>query len=182
MRTVIAVTPQGYLTVLAVHNRVQVLGIWEANMIGVKIQYMTTEAWDALDWDEVAKLIPDVPAEKPDSYYYLSPANKIYWVGYEEATLLANLGLKLEIQSPNGMMITKMRDKWQSDQESIKQLEQGAAVQIAIPGFGLLAVSKVTHLDDACTDQLQGMLDQGWKILAVCPPNSQRRPDYILGK
>jgi hypothetical protein len=38
------------------------------------------------------------------------------------------------------------------------------------------------HLDDACTDDVQRHLDEGWKILAVCPPNSQRRPDYILGR
>ena len=25
-------------------------------------------------------------------------------------------------------------------------------------------------------------LDDGWRILAICPPNSQRRPDYILGR
>lgn len=151
-------------------------------MIGIKVQYMTGEAWEALNWEEVAKLIPDVPEEKPDSYYYLSSADKVYWVGYAEASLLANLGLKMEIVPPNGTMITKLRDKWGAGKEVVKHLESGAAVTIAIPGFGLLSVSKVTHLDDACTDELQGMLDQGWKILAVCPPNSQRRPDYILGK
>jgi len=61
-------------------------------------------------------------------------------------------------------------------------LAHGAGVHVHIPDLGLLCMTEVTHLDDCCTDELQGYLDQGWRILAVCPPNAQRRPDYILGR
>jgi hypothetical protein len=37
-------------------------------------------------------------------------------------------------------------------------------------------------LDDACTDNLQAHLNEGWRIIAVCPPDAKRRPDYILGR
>lgn len=55
-------------------------------------------------------------------------------------------------------------------------------LQVAIPAIGLLTMNEVTHLDDACTDELQRHLDDGWRIIAVCPPDAQRRPDYILGR
>lgn len=150
-------------------------------MIGVKFSYMDSAVWEALNWEAVCEVLPSAPEQKPDSYYEMSHL-PTQWLSYEAAALLADLGVKMEIQPPNGTMITKIRDKWSADEETVKLLEQGAAITIAIPGFGLLAVSQVTHLDDACTDELQEMLDKGWKILAVCPPNSQRRPDYILGK
>jgi hypothetical protein len=55
-------------------------------------------------------------------------------------------------------------------------------LHVAIPNIGLLSINEVKLLEDACTDNLQRHLEQGWRIVAVCPPNSVRRPDYILGK
>lgn len=51
-----------------------------------------------------------------------------------------------------------------------------------VPDLTLLTYDEVTYVDDACTDAVQQLLDKGWRILAVCPPNAQRRPDYILGR
>lgn len=53
---------------------------------------------------------------------------------------------------------------------------------VHIPNIGLLLIDEVQVLEDSCTDSLQRELDQGWRILAVCPPNGTRRPDYILGR
>lgn len=50
-----------------------------------------------------------------------------------------------------------------------------------IPNLGLLEIRFVTVLEDCCTNLLQEHLDKGWKIIAICPPNGQRRPDYIMG-
>lgn len=55
-------------------------------------------------------------------------------------------------------------------------------VNVAVPGFGLMMMTKVQVLYDQCTDNLQGYLDEGWRILAICPQPDQRRPDYIIGK
>ncbi|MGU3661066.1 hypothetical protein [Methylobacterium fujisawaense] len=55
-------------------------------------------------------------------------------------------------------------------------------IQIAIPNLLLFAVDEVKLLEDACTDLLQSHLDEGWRILAICPPPAQRRPDYIIGR
>ena len=49
------------------------------------------------------------------------------------------------------------------------------------PGPSLLNVDETLLMEDACTDALQENLDNGWRILAVCP-QPQRRPDYVLGR
>lgn len=52
---------------------------------------------------------------------------------------------------------------------------------ISVANHNLFEVTKVTWLENACTEELQRMLDAGWRILAVCPSNDARRPDYVLG-
>lgn len=55
-------------------------------------------------------------------------------------------------------------------------------VNVHVPGLGLWLVNDVTVLEGGCTDDLQTKLDEGWRILAVCPQPDQRRPDYVLGR
>jgi hypothetical protein len=103
----------------------------------------------------------------------------------EEAAVLMGIGCKLQIKPLPGAMISKMQDraKWDYSMEpTAEHLRKGEAVQIAIPDLGLLQIREVTVEEDCCTHHLQGMLDDGWRILAVCPPNAARRPDYILGR
>lgn len=49
------------------------------------------------------------------------------------------------------------------------------------PGPNLLNVNETLLMEDACTDALQENLENGWRIIAVCP-QPQRRPDYVLGR
>lgn len=53
--------------------------------------------------------------------------------------------------------------------------------EVHLPGNLLAHYNETLLLEDSCTDQLQGALNAGWRILAVCP-QSQRRPDYILAR
>jgi hypothetical protein len=55
-------------------------------------------------------------------------------------------------------------------------------VHVHIPNLGLLTVDEVMVEEDCCTDNLQRRLNEGWRILCVCPPKNARRPDYILGR
>lgn len=50
-----------------------------------------------------------------------------------------------------------------------------------IVGPNLHQMNRLMLLEDCCTDRLQEQLDDGWRLIAVCP-QEQRRPDYILGK
>lgn len=54
--------------------------------------------------------------------------------------------------------------------------------QISLANIGLLEIQQVTWLEDACTEDLQAHLDDGWRIIAVCPPKDSRRPTYIIGR
>lgn len=55
-------------------------------------------------------------------------------------------------------------------------------VGVHISDLGLLNIKEVDVLEDICTDTLQKWLDEGWRIITVCPQPDKRRPDYILGR
>jgi hypothetical protein len=77
---------------------------------------------------------------------------------------------------------TRMK-QLEGDYHGLKALaESNVAVQIHLPSFALLMFNKVRLLEDCCTDHLQSELNDGWRIIAVCPPLDERRPTYILGK
>lgn len=94
------------------------------------------------------------------------PAN---WVELKEATLgvtsFQTILAKLDEILSQGHRIPPFNEK----------------VRVVVPGVGLLAVERVEVLRDQCTDTLQNYLDQGWRILAICPQPDQRRPDYVMG-
>lgn len=140
------------------------------------------EFWEALDWDKVKELWPLATDQKPENYWSFD-RGPCRLEEYEVHGLMA-LGFTAEAVPYPGAMITKMQDraKWEySIPITPEALSNASAVHIAIPDFCLLQIQTVTVIEDACTDALQSYLDDGWRILAVCPPNAARRPDYILG-
>lgn len=54
-------------------------------------------------------------------------------------------------------------------------------VNVHISDIGIMQMQSVTVIEDACTNDISTQLQDGWRILAVCPQPDQRRPDYILG-
>jgi hypothetical protein len=54
--------------------------------------------------------------------------------------------------------------------------------EVHMPGQALATYNETLLLEDACTDLLQGKIDEGWRIIAACPQPDSRRPDYILGR
>lgn len=156
-------------------------------MLNIKIeQYRLHETINAENWDEFASVWPLAPRTAPDfstsSWPYgidVGPAR----VDDSEIAALIGLGVKVELVPLPGAMLVKMQDraKWESRIEP-EHLMTGQAVQIAIADVGLLRINTVKVVEDICTDALQEELDDGWRILAVCPPNAARRPDYILGR
>jgi hypothetical protein len=55
-------------------------------------------------------------------------------------------------------------------------------VGVHISDLGLLNVKEVDVIYDSCTDELQEWLNEGWRILAICPQPDKRRPYYIMGR
>lgn len=54
--------------------------------------------------------------------------------------------------------------------------------QIMLPNNVLMDMKELAIEIDQCTNSINEMLKDGWKIIAVLPQHNQRRPDYILGK
>lgn len=54
--------------------------------------------------------------------------------------------------------------------------------QIRLPDNLLLQIREVEVINDACTNEINGMLKDGWRIIAVCVQHAQRRPDYVMGR
>lgn len=103
-----------------------------------------------------------------------------------EAAAIQAAGIRLELEAVDGTMLQQNKDNGprldKYGATHALDLTSGAVVQIAVPDLGLLQIGEVDWMEDACTEELQEKLDAGWRILAVCPPNAQRRPDYILGR
>lgn len=140
------------------------------------------------NWVELRSAIPSLPKEKPEWCIHGT-----HVLTHESLPVVAKHGLKFKLSNDPattsvGTMLVKLQDQIDRLQLTREKdnmaalVARGAAVQIAIPDFALLSITEVTHLDDCCTDYLQSYLNDGWRILAVCPPNAQRRPDYILGR
>lgn len=68
------------------------------------------------------------------------------------------------------------------DDGSVTSPQINNRVDVHVPNLGLLKVDEVELLEDGCTTGLQCKLDEGWRILSICPQPNQRRPDYILGR
>lgn len=71
------------------------------------------------------------------------------------------------------------KKEWQINTDKLKDILKHPQVRI---DHGLIAFTRVECLYDACTDELQRHLDDGYRIIACIPQVAQRRPDYILGK
>lgn len=57
-----------------------------------------------------------------------------------------------------------------------------AKCNVHVPNNTMLRFDEVIFIEDACTVGIQEHLNEGYRIIAVCPQPDQRRPDYILGK
>lgn len=53
--------------------------------------------------------------------------------------------------------------------------------QSPVSGHHLININELTLCENFCTDALQEMLSDCWRIVAVCPQEA-RRPDYVLGR
>lgn len=77
---------------------------------------------------------------------------------------------KLEVQSAIGI-----------DQGFHHQPGWNTKAQSPLSGPVLHSFDELMLCQDYCTDALQDRLNEGWRIVAVCPQEA-RRPDYVLGR
>lgn len=134
------------------------------------------EAWDALGRDVIQHT-------RWPSFEEVTKDEKSYWsfecvATVEQVQALTDYGLRVRATRVRGMFYDK------DPQQLLRAVSAAKSeVHVHVPGgVALTSVRKVDWLEDACTQELQGRLDEGWRIIAVCPPNDARRPTYILGR
>ncbi len=156
--------------------------------LAVEFQGNWAGEWEKIPDDEykqLCQILPGLPPEKPK----YDPSGT-FLLTYENVDAVTKYNLKFVLSKDEkaqaiGTMLVKLQDRIHAvEQKQItkQNFQDGSIVQITIPDIGLMYIDEVDVLTDACTDDLQRQLDKGWRILAVCPPNAQRRPDYVLGR
>lgn len=79
--------------------------------------------------------------------------------------------------------IVNIQEKLESSlQRFDKQVQFNEKVNVHVGGFALMSINQVGYGEDMCTEEVQSVLNKGWRILAVCVQPDGRRPDYIFGK
>jgi len=86
-------------------------------------------------------------------------------------------GREMSLLSEQGVIYTVHRFKGVVPVGHGDKIPEGSIVHIHLPNYVLNHFNKVELLEDCCTDALQEKLDEGWRIIAVCPPVNKRRPD-----
>lgn len=114
----------------------------------------------------------DVPQTNPEDMYRYGDNLLIDLA--TDGHILADLGLLFVVKRMKGLLAIPGLPSLSTPNTQ--------NVYIQVPGIGLITIDDTKLLEDCCTDRLQAELDDGWRILCVCPPNAQRRPDYIMGR
>jgi hypothetical protein len=142
----------------------------------IEIPYSNREILEKMDKDAYQSLRKEMDWLPEDQKSFWRMPDDIL-ATVEDIRLLTDAALSPEVkQVKNTYSPTKPDNGWS------KNLEKASnSIHVHIPNIGLLMMEKVAVLEDCCTNELQRWLDAGWRILAICPPNGTRRPDYIIG-
>lgn len=116
-------------------------------------------------------MLPEAPDDKNREHSWAWPRESLIDL-VTDGAWLGDHGVSFQVKKIKGTMPVK----------SIAPDGVVHNVYVQVPHVGLLSVDEVTVEEDCCTDLLQRRLNEGWRILCVCPPNAARRPDYILGR
>lgn len=122
-------------------------------------------------YERACQIFPSPPDEKNRHERYAWTSELLVDLETDGRWLTEN-GVSFEVHKFKGTM-------------PLKAIEPGGTVHniyVQVPHVGLLSINEVEVEEDCCTDRLQERLNEGWRILCVCPPNAARRPDYILGR
>jgi len=150
---------------------------------------------EVLSWfetfdEEKAKRDSDYKLVQPSDVFQISDSNN-YIVDLNKFTsMFPNLEFSIKgvpkSVSNNHLDLIEHMEKIAAKIEEAKNrfdkvVEFNQKCHVHVPNLGLLNINRVAYATDYCTEELQKLLHQGWRIIAVCPQPDQRRPDYILG-
>lgn len=143
-----------------------------------RVDAMTAEAWAAVlaAVDPLTEsALPSLGKMKSGEYWSFAAV-----VTLPEAKILCDALGTMEVSRIRGLYSEHTPQQILNDASLYERAKTDITISVA-GGVALPNVATVTYLEDCCTDVLQKHLDDGWRILAVCPPNDARRPTYIVG-
>jgi len=95
-------------------------------------------------------------------------------------------GMVKTLETNYDSIISQMQDVQSRMENALKgfdkQVEFNQKCDVHVANLGLLHINQVGYAVDFCTEQLQELLNVGWRIIACCVQPDGRRPDYILGR
>lgn len=112
-----------------------------------------------------------------DAFLNKFPAIKIKVRGIHQGSSEVNLFSNVISQ-----MLT-IENKLENALKSFDQsVEFNQKCDVHVSNLGLLHINQLGYAVDKCTEELQDILNKGWRLIACCVQPDQRRPDYILGR
>jgi len=93
----------------------------------------------------------------------------------------------IQVSESNSInMINQMVEVQKKLEKALSQFDEkiefNQKCDVHISNLGLLSINQLGFATDKCTEELQVLVNEGWRILAICPQPDQRRPDYVLGR
>lgn len=150
----------------------------------------TSEDWQKLCAENLEQIIAEYPKYEPvtitlqfskyaeiiDAFVddYESPKVKRVFevlVAPEPDSLIAMIQMHTELMQKQMQQLNHLTAQSFNDK-----------CNVSVSDSFLHNINQTMLLEDCCTDHLQKQLQNGWRILTICPQPNQRRPDYILGK
>lgn len=141
------------------------------------------EAWDKLSIEEAIEKHPNkIRMSYGNTKYILTLEQYEKCFNFCKLTNIINLNIaeKMQIQAINiESLAAKIADKLGTN---IGQT-YNQKLEVHQPNMPLFTYNQFKVLTDCCTERLQSeYINEGWRVVAICPQPDQRRPDYIIGQ
>lgn len=142
--------------------------------VEVSFDYSALEIVRAMDAESYKALRLKFPYLKLEEVKEVYLSISSLFLDLKEVAELADAGIHATVRKIKGLHYPN----------PLGNTEKNSVVitNVSVPNNALFEVSTVHWLEDACTQDLQEHLNDGWRIFALCPSNDSRRPTYILGK
>jgi hypothetical protein len=137
-------------------------------------------------WEKLRDAVPSLPTlnEAKDRWY-------TSYTGDIRAVMRAGFEIQVSPAKSDANALLCIEERLAELVEKIGALPKVPTIEnqsfnsrcsVHVPGLGLLLIDEVMVRTDYCTEKLQEDLEDGWRVLAICPQPDQRRPDYVLGR
>ena len=149
--------------------------------------YSAIDCLDAYDIVQLSDTVTIDLSELIDHFSEFTIVSKIKVKGQTQLDISSKL-IRLSEALESGLdanSVKNMTEFFSGITERIKEIEKTAFNQkcnVHVSNNMLLHFNQTKVEYDCCTDHLNKQLQDGWRIIAVCPQPDQRRPDYVLGR